>query len=135
MSPLLFDGPIPSSLVIRKSLIPNAGLGVFAVAKIFKGTVLGDYTGIEVDEEADGDYVLAIQGYNHKGKEVFMSIDAQDPTTSGWPRYLNSVKQIKDVNKNCKFFINRNKISVQTLRDIDANEELLVYYGDEYTTF
>ena len=129
---------IPSFISIRTSLIPDAGLGAFATQKLYKNTILGDYTGEELDYEEDdddlinGDYVLMVQGYNNRGKEVFKVIDAKDPNKSDWPRYLNSVKRGDGKKENCKFFINGNKISVKTIRDIEIGEELLVNYGDEY---
>jgi SET domain-containing protein len=121
----------PNYIEIRKSSIYNAGKGAFALKLIKKGEIIGDYTGKEVDEDADGDYVLMIQGYNDKGKEVNRTIDAEDES-SGWPRYLNSVRKGDGLRKNCTFFLNGDKVSVKTLRDIQAGEELLVDYGHEY---
>jgi SET domain-containing protein len=122
---------VPNNVKIAKSTIPNAGLGAFATKHLKIGQILGDYTGEEVTEDADGDYVLMIQGYNSKGKSVNRFIDAQDPS-SGWPRYLNSIRKGDGLKKNCKFFINGDRVSVKTLRDIEPGEELLVDYGQEY---
>lgn len=41
-------------LEIKESLIPNAGLGVFAKEFIKKGEIIGEYTGSRVD--SDGNY-------------------------------------------------------------------------------
>lgn len=122
---------LPDYIDIRTSSIPNAGQGAFATKLLYKGQILGDYTGKEVTEDADGDYVLMVQGYNSKGKEVNRFIDAEDPSSS-WPRYLNSIKRGDGRKKNCAFFINGDKVSVKTLREIQPGEELLVDYGHEY---
>jgi SET domain-containing protein len=123
---------LPPIVELRNSSIEGAGIGVFATQSIEKDVVIGDYTGMEVDPETEGDYVLLIQGYDENGKEVLRCIDAQDKDHSGWPRYLNSVRRGDGLKKNCKFFINRDKISVKTTKDILSGEELLVDYGPDY---
>jgi SET domain-containing protein len=123
---------LPDNVYIAESKIPGAGLGAFAASNIEKHTVLGDYTGRECSSEDDGDYVLYIQGYDHKGREVEKCIDAADPKTSGWPRFLNSIKKGDGQVANCKFFINKDKISVKAIAFIRKGQELLVDYGHEY---
>jgi len=119
---------VPDFVRIGPSRI--AGLGAFATKPIRKNQVLGDYTGDVVDDDAEGDYVLAVQGYNDRGRKVEVAIDAWNPHTSSWARYLNSVRG--GAAPNCKFFINGDKISVRALRDIAVGEELLVDYGEDY---
>lgn len=120
---------LPSFVCIKDSSIVEAGLGAFASEDIPAGRVLGDYTGAIVPEDSEGDYVLMVQGYNDKGREVSVCIDAES-TDSGWPRYLNSVRN--GAKPNCKFFINGDKISVKSIRDISQGSELLVDYGPDY---
>ena len=124
----------PSYITIRDSTIEGAGSGAFAAEELVKGRYLGDYTGKELDpnsSEAEGDYVLFIQGYDSKGKEVLRCIDAVSET-SDWPRFINSIREGDGLKANCKFFINRDKVSVQALRVIAIGEELLVDYGHDY---
>lgn len=122
---------LPPNVFIAESTIPGAGLGAFAAADIREGQVLGDYTGRECTKYDDGDYVLHIMGHNGR-KNIERCIDAQDPVTSGWPRYLNSIKRGDGRSKNCTFFINRDKVSVKAIKKIKAGTELLVNYGNEY---
>ena len=117
---------------MRESSIPGAGLGVFAWRDLEADLVLGDYVGEECDEDADGDYVLYVSGYNSKGKEVEMCVDAENKETSNWSRYINSVRAGDGRVKNAKFFIRGSGISVKTIRPIKRGEEVLVDYGPEY---
>lgn len=123
---------LPPNVLIKESSIPGAGLGAFAAKPIFKNEILGDYTGRECTEDDDGDYVLLIEGYDSRGRRVNRCIDAQDPETSAWPRYLNSIRRGDGRVANCKFFINNTKVSVRAIVNIPAGTELLVNYGDEY---
>ena len=119
-------------IIVRESSIPGAGLGVFAWRDLEADLVLGDYVGEECDEDADGDYVLYVSGYNSKGKEVEMCVDAENKETSNWSRYINSVRAGDGRVKNAKFFIRGSGISVKTIRPIKRGEEVLVDYGPEY---
>jgi hypothetical protein len=123
---------VPAYIFIAKSSIPGAGLGAFAALDIEKHAILGDYTGEECSVDDDGDYVLYIQGYDNRGNEVERCINAANPETSGWPRYLNSIMEGDGRVANCKFFINKSKISVKAIAFIPKGQELLVDYGREY---
>jgi SET domain-containing protein len=125
------DRIVPPNVYIDTSKIPGAGLGAFAALPIRKNEVLGDYTGRECTIYDDGDYVLLIEGHNGR-KRIVRCIDAEDPATSGWPRYLNSVMRKNKSDQNCTFFINGDKISVKAIKDIMPGSELLVFYGDQY---
>ena len=47
--------PIPAQLTVKPSLIPGAGLGVFATTFISKGVQIGPYKGKIVDKDDMGD--------------------------------------------------------------------------------
>ncbi len=47
--------PVPAQLTVRPSVIPGAGLGVFAVSRINKGVRVGPYEGRKVAREDMGD--------------------------------------------------------------------------------
>lgn len=120
-------------ILIKPSLIPGAGDGAFAYKFIPKDTILGDYIGDECSEDSDGDYVLYVAGYNAYGEEIERCINAENKATSNWTRYINSIKQGDGRTKNAKFIVRgRDTVSVKTIKDIQAGEEILVDYGNEY---
>ena len=47
--------PVPAQLTVRPSVIPGAGLGVFAVSRINKGVRVGPYECRKVAREDMGD--------------------------------------------------------------------------------
>ena len=47
--------PVPAQLTVRPSVIPGAGLGVFAVSRINKGVRVGPFEGRKVVREDMGD--------------------------------------------------------------------------------
>ena len=46
--------PVPAQLTLRPSVIPGAGVGVFAVSRINKGVRVGPYEGRKVAREDMG---------------------------------------------------------------------------------
>ena len=130
-----------AGIAIRLSSIAGAGWGAFADRDLRSDEVLGDYDGTLVDATASGPYVLAIEGYDEDGRDVQMCIDAADPATSSWPRFINSVRQGDGRVVNCRFFLRGRhrprrgevcKVSVRTTRPIARGDELLLDYGNEY---
>ena len=62
--------------------------------------------------------------------KVSYFIDAQDKTVSNWMRYVNCARYGEE--QNVQAFQYRKKIYYRTTKEIDRDEELLVYYGDKY---
>ena len=65
-----------------------------------------------------------------QGGKVSYFIDAQDKTVSNWMRYVNCARYGEE--QNVQAFQYRKKIYYRTTKEIDRDEELLVYYGDKY---
>jgi len=110
---------------VRKSQIPNAGYGLFAVRRFAKDTIIGHYTGklyplSEVDK-LDRTYILC-----NTHKEC---VDASDPRSTPF-RYMNDPRNTR-FRANVKF-TNGRKFPVKTMRLIRPGDELFVEYGDEY---
>jgi hypothetical protein len=120
--------PVPSyfhhsafSLVIKDSLIPNAGLGVYTLESIPHGSCIDNYVGMKCK------YPLSF---------YFIECDENGGIDAGtYPRcymaMLNDVYQ-SEYKVNCEFRIKDSIVSVYAIRDICAGEELFVSYGDEY---
>lgn len=110
------------------------GLGVFAKCALAENTWIGDYTGAVLTQDEyiarypneDGEYVL--------GANSDYNVDAADPRSSSFLRYLNHSATC------CNLFFDVAKVRRQrhkeikfyTARHIAVGEELLFDYGPTY---
>jgi len=130
-------------IVVKKSNIKNAGLGVFANMFLEKGTFLGYYKGKvyqadnltdkELDFLDESAYVMAIYGDKGDDEQITKYVDSSDTNkhVSNWTRYINGAKYKKDT-PNVQFTQKISRIHIEVLRDIEKGEELIVDYGPEY---
>ena len=143
---------------IRRSTIPDAGFGVFAIKAIDKGVYVGEYGGeLLTREQAVEDVDAKIREASH-----LISLDSgvsshvlDGSIRSNWPfeTYINlqlvgSFFNYNEDGNNCRFikstnetYLNRTyvparggiicstRILIKTSRDIQAGEELFVDYG------
>ena len=118
---------------IKKSIIPEAGLGVIATKFIHKGTVLGYYKGEilnkrEYEKLDNKSYVFEI---DLKDRTIY--IDAQNPKKSNWTRYINGARTKKQRKLiNIETFQQGATIYFETTRDVYPGDELLYSYGRHY---
>jgi SET domain-containing protein len=138
---------IPSFLNIGYSKIPNAGLGIFANARINKGTFLGNYMG-EIRDDANGlsnsDYL-----FTSKSRTKTFSIDGTNIERSNYTRFINCssanepenvlAARHRDATGESIFVAKSGKqididgyIFFFAARDIEPGEELLFDYGIGY---
>lgn len=119
-------------LFVKKSKIPNAGKGLFTKKFIPKGTRIVEYKGrISAwkdvkDEDGKNGYIFYVNR-NHV-------IDAL-PVKSALARYANDAKglvRLKNVNNNCDYVTDGLKAFIESKKDIQAGEEILVDYGKDY---
>lgn len=133
---MMMDVPAVTGLRVGPSLIPGAGLGVFATRYHPKGSTVAIYYGDVMDADAiadasrpDWDIKYAYSMELAPG----VWIDAlRHPTCIA--RYLNDNI---DRNKYNVTWVRRPALliaEVVALRDIEAGEEVYVSYGDEYWT-
>lgn len=128
----------PSILSIDTSLIPNAGLGVFARLPIKGNTYLGTYEGEHFKSESPYDedrYSWEVFTYDDNGEkkeeeEVYEIITSQNKYTGNWTRYVNGSATPEVANLIAKQYYNT--IEYWSIDDIDPKTELLIYYGEEY---
>ncbi|XP_050685878.1 uncharacterized protein LOC126980244 isoform X2 [Eriocheir sinensis] len=123
----------PWPLYVAKSKIPGAGEGVWTSAKLPRGLVFGPYEGkiLKVNQNskvADSGYAWHLQLNSHKKRRVY--VDSVDKSISNWLRYVNCARNTAEMN--LEAFQYEREVYYSTLREIDGNSELLVWYGDEY---
>jgi SET domain-containing protein len=119
-------------LVIKRSLLKNAGKGLFTKKNIRKGERIVEYKGrirtwkeIKAEDEFNG-YVFYINR-DHV-------IDAKK-TRRARARYANDAKglsKVTGIRNNCKYEQDGLKVYITAIKDIPAGSEILVGYGKEY---
>jgi SET domain-containing protein len=122
------------ALIVKKSLLPNAGKGLFTDKAIKKNTKIIEYKGEIIDwkeyekrvkEDKDG-YLFFI----NKNR----CIDAY-PTPGFKARYANDaagLSRTKGLKNNSAYEVFGNKCFIVAQRPIEAGEEIFVSYGKEY---
>lgn len=128
LSPIL----IPKQLSLKQSLIPNAGLGIFATETIAIRTRMGPYTGVLIRGNVENlpnesGYLWQIK--RGVGKTVWY-VDGEDLSKSNWLRYVNCARHEDE--QNLVAYQYRGRIYYRSYKVISPGDELLVYYGDQY---
>ncbi len=124
---------IPSkSLLIKPSLLPNAGKGLFTLVDIRKGDRIVEYKG----RRRKWKEVKHLDGHN--GYLLRLSrttaIDAQ-PTLNAKGRYANDamgLTRMPGLRNNAEYLIYGDRVYIEATRNIRKGEEVLVSYGREF---
>jgi uncharacterized protein len=118
-------------LIVKPSQLPNSGNGLYTRVFIPKGTRIVEYKGRittwnDVKDDHDNGYIYTINN-NHV-------IDAKK-TMRALARYANDARglsRIKGVTNNCDYVNDGLKAYIESKKDIQPGEEILVSYGNEY---
>lgn len=124
---------LEKQLLVKKSIIPGAGKGLFTRVDIPKGTLIIEYTGEiltwkEAEQMADdrNGYVFfvysthVIDAWNHKKSKARYANDAR------------GIGRVPGITNNSEYFVHRRRCYIKALRNIPAGAEILVSYGNEY---
>lgn len=129
------------SLEIKRSSIPNAGLGLFATEKLISGRVIGVCTGPLFFDDAGTHrssfslpIIFPVKLPNGLIRKICMNVtgymayinDCINPST--WP----NLTKWPDKDYNARFVFSNYTILVVATRDINKGEEILVEYGSGY---
>jgi len=119
-------------LLIKKSRIPGAGKGLFTKQFIAKGTRIVEYKGKITT------WKNVLQGKNFNAYVYFINrnyvIDAMRRKTA-LARYANDANGLSKnhtFRNNAKYVIDGKRVFIEAKKDIEAGEEILVSYGNEY---
>ncbi len=123
---------LEKEVIVKASVLPGAGKGLFSKAFIPKGTRIVEYKGKittwkEVDHN-DGD-----NGYIYYVKRNYV-IDASR-CASALARYANDARglqRVKGITNNAAYVEDGLKVYIQSKKNIPAGAEILVEYGKEY---
>jgi len=109
----------------------DAPYGAFAKKRLRKGLIIGQYRGRTIGkEEYEAKYPPGAPARYCLEVRPNLFIDAEDPREAGFGRFINDPGA--NGRPNCVFHRSKDKVLIQTLRDIMPGEELFVYYGKEY---
>lgn len=127
-------------ILVKKSNIKNAGLGVFANVPLKKGSFIGIYKGRRYDfnnlSDEDKEFLnnssYSMLVYNRSGN-IGSYIDASEENKhlSNWTRYINGCK-LKTQKPNVAFLTKNTRVHIEVIKDIEVGEELLADYGPRY---
>lgn len=134
--------------IVKKSTIPNAGVGVFALKKFKKGQILGEYRGKSFSQQCElplpppkhDDWMYAycddknntIFGNNEMSR-INDIVDFRQLTPEE-TMMMDREKKIPLIRKeyNVEFVENKGIIHIVAEKDLEINDELFIDYGYEY---
>jgi hypothetical protein len=131
---------IEVEVTIGPSLIPHAGTGVITnefIPKDFCVEYIGRWVPIENDPSCDvSGYRWTVFRWDENTGEVLSKretagfVDGVRENESNWPRFVNCSSS--EASANIKQWQEFKKVFYGTNRDIQAGEELLVWYGPAF---
>jgi SET domain-containing protein len=117
-------------LEVKKSLIPVAGLGLFAVRPFAKGETICEYMGDKITVAAyDKKYANDNMGSYGMQLDATYVLDAAK-TSSGVARYACDYHG-SGKKPNAEYVIQGSRIFILALKNIKAGDEILADYGEE----
>jgi SET domain-containing protein len=122
---------LENDLVIRTSLIPGAGKGLFTKHAVKKGSYIVEYKGRrttwdDVAHDADNMYIcyihdaFVIDGRNHVDDLARYANDAAGLT------------RVKGLANNAHYVYDKDRVYIEATKDIAAGAEIFVSYGKGY---
>lgn len=123
---------LEKQLVVKKSVLPHAGKGLFTRKLIFKGSRIVEYKGTvsiwkEVDHKDGTNGYIYYINRNH--------VINAGPHPGFLARYANDARgleRIEGIRNNAVYRQDGKKVYIEAIRNIPAGEEILVGYGKEY---
>lgn len=121
-------------LEIKESMIPGAGLGLFAKQDIPKGTIVDLYYGKRLTREEYRNLELHETLYI---MEINKNSYVDGNVEKNFISYCNDARgltRIPGIRNNSKFELSEDgqNMALRTSRNIKAGEEIFVFYGNSY---
>lgn len=119
-------------LVVKESMLPGAGKGLFTEEFIEKGSCIIEYKGTittwnDVDHDDGKNAYVFYVNRNHV-------TDAKDHPHE-LARYVNDakgIKQVKGISNNAEYVVVKKRIFIYAIKNIAAGSEIFVGYGKGY---
>ena len=128
---------------VKKSLIKNAGKGLFTVKPFVKGEIIGEYTGIlkTEDEITDEDLIYAYD-YDNAHSLIgtgpcamindIVDVRVLTPEETKNSDYNKVWPKIDGLEYNCEFQQKGKTVNIVATKDIPSGAELYISYGHSY---
>ncbi|MGZ8557336.1 MAG: SET domain-containing protein-lysine N-methyltransferase [Chitinophagaceae bacterium] len=123
---------LEKQLVVKRSTIPGSGKGLFTKKLITKGSRIVEYKGkitpwkeVKHNDGANG-YIYYVSRNHVIDSHTYKKALA---------RYANDargLKKIKGISNNAIYVQEKLRVFIEASKDIPANSEILVAYGNEY---
>jgi SET domain-containing protein len=123
---------LEKKVTVKKSVLPNAGKGLFAKEFIPKGTRILEYKG-KITTWKDVEHNDGGNGYIYYVKRHHV-INASRHKDS-LARYANDARglqRVKGITNNADYVEEGLKVFIRSVKNIPAGSEILVPYGKEY---
>lgn len=123
---------LEKQLVVKRSGLPNSGMGLFTTKMIPKGSKIVEYKG-KITSWKEADHRNGGNGYIYYVKRDHV-IDAL-PRPKALARYANDARgmsKIKGITNNSEYVEEGLKVYIVAKKNIPAKAEILVGYGKEY---
>ena len=119
-------------LYVKKSNIPGAGKGLFTRQFIARGTLIVEYKGrITTWKEVLNGKVF--NGYVfYINRRHVIDCMTYKKALARFANDANGIYKIEILKNNAEFIIQHKKVYIKVVKDINADEEILVSYGKEY---
>ena len=122
-----------SRLVVHKSSLRNAGMGVFCKNFIPAECRVGEYVGTLISQEEYDDLEDEACDYIMELNYPRVYLDASPDKGGNTLSYINGAKSRKQHKLiNCRFYQYRHRMFVKTTTNVFVGQELIADYGDEY---
>lgn len=119
-------------LIVKKSLLPDSGKGLFTLEDIPRGGRIVVYAGRR-RRWRDVKHLDGHNGYLLRLNRT-IAIDAK-PLNSGKGRYANDaagISRLPGLKNNAEYLIYGDNVFIEAKRKIQRGEEILVSYGKEF---
>ena len=123
---------LEKKLVVKKSLLPGAGEGLFTKVFIEKGQLIVEYKG-KVTTWKEVKHNDGENGYIYFVSRNYVIDASRHKAALG--RYANDasgLQRVKGLNNNAAYVERNGKVYIESKKDIPAGSEIFVGYGKDY---
>jgi hypothetical protein len=118
-------------LLVKKSSIPNAGDGLYALKEFKQGEFIADYKG-EVLTKAQRN-----ERYGHTQQDLApyaFQASQNKIIDSACHRYIGAYANSKPNHNNATFSVHQGKVKIKATKKIKVGDEVFLSYGASYFT-